>query len=47
MIAVVPWGRSYPIRQDLLDATKPRNEGGNGWAKNFWEWSEEEVKGYS
>ena len=44
---VVPGGRLYPIRQDLLDAIKPETEGGNGHAKNFWEWSEEQVRGYS
>ncbi|KAK3173717.1 hypothetical protein OEA41_007049 [Lepraria neglecta] len=44
---VVPWGRLYPIRQDLPDAIKPETEGGNGHAKKFWEWSEEQVRGYS
>ncbi|KAI1298196.1 hypothetical protein F5Y03DRAFT_398198 [Xylaria venustula] len=41
---VVPWGRLYPIRKDLLDATKSETEGGNGHAREFWDWSEEQVK---
>ena len=44
--AVVPWGRLHPIRQDLLDATKTEAEGGNGHAKTFWEWTEDQVRSY-
>lgn len=44
--AVVPWGRFYPIRRDLVDATKLEEEGGNGHAKKFWDWTEEQVKDY-
>ncbi|RYP47177.1 hypothetical protein DL768_006727 [Monosporascus sp. mg162] len=43
---VVPWGRLYPIRDDLLDATKSESEGGNGHARKFWDWSEEQVKDF-
>ncbi|KAI2485420.1 FabG Dehydrogenase [Pyrenophora tritici-repentis] len=43
---IVPWGRIYPIRSDLSDATKTEAEGGNGHAKAFWDWSEEQVKEY-
>ncbi|PHH92959.1 hypothetical protein CDD83_3117 [Cordyceps sp. RAO-2017] len=42
--SVVPWGRFYPIRRDLLDATRSEAEGGNGHAKKFWDWSEDEVR---
>ncbi|KAI1768460.1 hypothetical protein GGR53DRAFT_532377 [Hypoxylon sp. FL1150] len=41
---VVPWGRLYPIRKDLLDATKSKDEGGNENGREFWEWCEEQVK---
>ncbi|KAH3908846.1 short-chain dehydrogenase/reductase sthC [Parastagonospora nodorum] len=41
---IVPWGRLYPIRSDLSDATKTEGEGGNGHARAFWNWSEEQVK---
>ncbi|KAI0023055.1 putative short-chain dehydrogenase [Xylariomycetidae sp. FL0641] len=44
---VVPFGRIFPIRNDLLEATKPKDEGGNGTAARFWEWSEEQVKPYA
>ncbi len=43
---VIPWGRIYPIRKDLMAATKSAEEGGNGHAAKFWEWSEEQVKSY-
>ncbi|CAG8974766.1 hypothetical protein HYALB_00000378 [Hymenoscyphus albidus] len=43
---VVPFGRIYPIRQDLLSAMKSKAEGGNGSCKRFWEWCEEQVKPY-
>ncbi|KAK1585489.1 uncharacterized protein LY79DRAFT_635255 [Colletotrichum navitas] len=43
---VVPWGRLYPIREDLLSATKSEAEGGNGNATKFWEWCEDLVKDY-
>lgn len=47
MNIVVPWGRLYPVRKDLLDATKPESEGGNGHAKRFWEWSETQVSEFT
>ncbi|OTA85452.1 hypothetical protein M434DRAFT_82686 [Hypoxylon sp. CO27-5] len=43
---VVPFGRIYPIRKDLVEATKTEEEGGNGTAKKFWEWTEEQIKAY-
>nr|A0A0C6DRT7.1 RecName: Full=Short-chain dehydrogenase/reductase bet4; AltName: Full=Betaenone biosynthesis cluster protein 4 [Neocamarosporium betae]BAQ25463.1 short-chain dehydrogenase [Neocamarosporium betae] len=43
---IVPWGRLYPIRSDLLDATKSAAEGGNGHASAFWDWCEEQVKAF-
>ncbi|KAI4865073.1 putative short-chain dehydrogenase [Hypoxylon rubiginosum] len=43
---VVPWGRIFPIRKDLTAATKTEEEGGNGTAKKFWEWTEEQIKPY-
>lgn len=43
-VSVVPWGRLYPIRKDLQDATKTEAEGGNAHARKFWEWSEEQIR---
>jgi retinol dehydrogenase 12 len=44
--SVAPFGRLLPIRADLLDATRSKQDGGNGHAAAFWEWSEEQVKPY-
>ncbi|KAH8195539.1 hypothetical protein TruAng_010299 [Truncatella angustata] len=41
---IIPWGRVAPIRPDLPKATLPADEGGNGNAQQFWEWSEQQVK---
>jgi hypothetical protein len=43
---VVPFGRFYPLRQDLPKATLLEAEGGTGGAYKFWEWTENEVKQY-
>ncbi|KAI1125430.1 hypothetical protein F5Y10DRAFT_284294 [Nemania abortiva] len=44
---VVPWGRVYPIRPDLMDATRSTAEGGNGHSREFWDWTEEQVKAFT
>ena len=43
---VIPFGRFAPFRPDLVKATKPEEEGGNGNAQKFWDWNEEHVKSY-
>ncbi|KAI1135654.1 putative short-chain dehydrogenase [Hypoxylon sp. FL0543] len=43
---VVPFGRIYPIRKDLVEGTKTKEEGGTGAAEKFWEWTEEQIKPY-
>ncbi|KAI1076701.1 NAD(P)-binding protein [Whalleya microplaca] len=43
---VVPFGRIYPIRKDLVAATKLETEGGNGTVLKFWDWTEDQVKPY-
>ncbi|ORY02748.1 putative estradiol 17 beta-dehydrogenase [Clohesyomyces aquaticus] len=43
---VIPFGRFYPLRQDLINATKSEAEGGTGGCRKFWDWSENEVKSY-
>ncbi|ETS81130.1 hypothetical protein PFICI_06132 [Pestalotiopsis fici W106-1] len=43
---IIPWGRVAPLRADLLPATLPVSEGGNGNAQQFWEWSEQQVKDF-
>lgn len=44
---VAPFGRFYEPRSDLEAATKSEAEGGSGTFKNFWDWSEEQVKKYT
>ncbi|KAI0198379.1 hypothetical protein F4808DRAFT_472852 [Astrocystis sublimbata] len=44
---VVPFGRIYPIREDLDKAKVLEAEGGTGATRKFWEWTEEQVKPYS
>ncbi|KAL1600516.1 short-chain alcohol dehydrogenase [Paraconiothyrium brasiliense] len=41
-----PWGRLGSVRQDLVAATKSETDGGNGNAKKFWDWTEEQVAKY-
>ncbi|KAL0938302.1 short-chain dehydrogenase [Colletotrichum truncatum] len=43
---VVPWGRLYSIRDDLVQGSKSREEGGTGLAEDFWKWTEDQVKKY-
>ena len=43
---VVPWGRFASLRQDLVAASKTKEEGGTGIGKRFWEWTEEQIKPY-
>ncbi|KAH7125820.1 hypothetical protein EDB81DRAFT_872120 [Dactylonectria macrodidyma] len=41
-----PWGRFLLIRHDLSLASKPKEEGGHGTSKTFWDWTEQEIKPY-
>ncbi|TEA12742.1 putative oxidoreductase [Colletotrichum sidae] len=43
---VVPWGRLYSIRDDLVQGSKSREDGGTGLAQDFWKWTEEQVAKY-
>ncbi|KAF7550376.1 hypothetical protein G7046_g8034 [Stylonectria norvegica] len=43
---VIPFGRIYPIRPDLVAATKTEAEGGNGTASKFYDWADEQVNKY-
>jgi retinol dehydrogenase-12 len=43
---VVPWGRIYPIRKDVAESGKRKEEGGTGVGLKFWEWTEEQIKPY-
>ncbi|KAK8067216.1 estradiol 17 beta-dehydrogenase [Apiospora hydei] len=43
---VIPFGRIAPLRPDLIKATRPTEEGGNGNAQQFWEWNKDKVQEY-
>ena len=41
---IIPWGRLHPSpRNDLLEALKPKQEGGTGQAQDFRAWCEKQV----
>lgn len=44
---VIPWGRITTLWKDLTDAGKSKEEGGSERAKQFWDWSEEQVAKYA
>ncbi|KAI1820734.1 short-chain dehydrogenase [Xylaria intraflava] len=44
---VIPFGRIAKIRKDLMEATLSKEEGGNGNAAKFWDWTERQVKEYA
>lgn len=46
IMIVVPWGRIYPIKKDVVESAKRKEEGGTGVGLAFWEWTEEQVKPY-
>ncbi|KAI0805877.1 hypothetical protein GGR55DRAFT_653819 [Xylaria sp. FL0064] len=43
---VAPWGRLWDVAADMVKAGKSPEEGGDGTAKEFWEWSEAQVNKY-
>ncbi|KAK4207439.1 putative estradiol 17 beta-dehydrogenase [Rhypophila decipiens] len=43
---VAPFGRVYPLRSDLVQATMAETEGGTGGTSKFWDWVEQQVKAY-
>ncbi|KXX78573.1 Short-chain dehydrogenase TIC 32, chloroplastic [Madurella mycetomatis] len=44
---VVPWGRIAPhVRKDLVDAAKPKEDGGLGRAAEFWDFCAGKAAGY-
>ena len=44
----IPWGRWHPSpRKDVLASLKSKEEGGNGLAKEFWDWCEAQCRLYN
>lgn len=45
-VLVVPYGRFGALREDIERATRSKEMGGSGIAKEIWDWSEREVQQY-
>ncbi|KIX04023.1 uncharacterized protein Z518_07576 [Rhinocladiella mackenziei CBS 650.93] len=43
---IAPWGRILHVKKDRMQSLKTCDEGGNGKAKAFWDWTEKECKKY-
>ncbi|KAI1429629.1 hypothetical protein F5Y12DRAFT_727151 [Xylaria sp. FL1777] len=43
---VAPWGQLWDVAPDMVKAGKSPEEGGDGTAREFWEWSEVQVNKY-
>lgn len=44
---MIPWARIHPSpRQDLMDALKDKEDGGNGISKEFWDYCEQQIKSF-
>ncbi|KAF2963622.1 hypothetical protein GQX73_g9956 [Xylaria multiplex] len=43
---VAPWGQLWDVAPGMVQAGRSKEEGGDGTAKEFWEWSDEQVKKY-
>lgn len=43
---VAPFGRMFPLRPDLTNATLLEKDGGNGGTAKFWDWCDEQIKEY-
>jgi retinol dehydrogenase 12 len=43
---VAPWGKLWKVAPDMIKAGKRTEDGGDGTAKEFWEWSDTQVSKY-
>lgn len=44
---VIPWGRIHrQLRKDLVEASKTKEHGGSGRAKEFWEFCDDKTRDY-
>ncbi|PHH60638.1 hypothetical protein CDD81_1389 [Ophiocordyceps australis] len=43
---VAPWGKFWDLPKNVLDLTKTPSQGGNGTARKFWDWTDEQIKPY-
>ncbi|KAI1102528.1 hypothetical protein F4804DRAFT_312796 [Jackrogersella minutella] len=43
---IAPWGMMWKVSKEMVDASKTIAEGGTGIARQFWAWTEEQVRIY-
>ncbi|KAI0884829.1 NAD(P)-binding protein [Annulohypoxylon maeteangense] len=43
---IAPWGRLMTTPNAMVAASKNKSEGGAGFGREFWDWSDEQVKKY-
>ena len=43
---IAPWGRKSKVRKDIVASLKTKEQGGNGIARTFWDWSVKVTKQY-
>ncbi|KAI1451220.1 NAD(P)-binding protein [Annulohypoxylon moriforme] len=43
---IAPWGRLWTVSNAMVAASKSKEEGGSGIAREFWDWTEDQVKKY-
>ncbi|KAJ5604795.1 hypothetical protein N7510_009949 [Penicillium lagena] len=43
---IAPWGKLWTVSKNMTDAGKTQAEGGTAIARDFWEWTEAQVKPY-
>ncbi|KAF3013214.1 hypothetical protein E8E14_005612 [Neopestalotiopsis sp. 37M] len=43
---IAPWGQFWKVSPEMLAGAKPRSEGGTNIGRDFWDWTEAQVKPY-
>jgi len=43
---IAPWGRLWKVSKEMVSASKIKAEGGTGIARQFWDWTEDQIKPY-
>ncbi|KAI1099757.1 NAD(P)-binding protein [Jackrogersella minutella] len=41
---IAPWGKLWNVSTEMVTASKAKSEGGTGAAKEFWDWTDVQVK---
>jgi hypothetical protein len=46
LLAVEPWGKIGPARDDIEVSSRSKTEGGKGVGEDLWKWTEEQIAPY-